>query len=107
MPTNIVLVKDYGVIVVGNVESKIVKTKMAKSVLDAGWCTFKTQLMYKSHRSASVFKEVNESHSIQDCSACGVREGPKGLEGLGVKAGFFRSEECTTTETGMPPPTFW
>ena len=81
------LIKDYGVIVVGDVDSsKLVKTKMAKSVLDAGWSTFKTQLMYKSLGAASVFKEVNESYSTQDCSACGAREGPKGLSALGVKS---------------------
>jgi IS605 OrfB family transposase len=79
------LVKNYGVIVVGNVDSsKLVKTKMAKSVLDAGWSTFKTQLSYKSHWAASVFRQVNESFSSQDCSACGSRSGPKGLEGLKV-----------------------
>ena len=79
------LVKNYGVIVVGDVSSsKLVKTKLAKSVLDAGWSTFKAQLLYKSHRAAAVFKEVNESFSTQDCSACGARAGPKGLAGLQV-----------------------
>jgi putative transposase len=81
------LVKNYGVIVVGDVSSsKLVKTKMAKSVLDAGWSTFKTQLSYKSHRAATVFKEVNESFSTQDCSACGTRAGPKGQKDLWIKA---------------------
>ena len=79
------LVKNYGVIVVGNVSSsKLVKTKMAKSVLDAGWSTFKTQLLYKSHWAAVAFKEVNESFSTQDCSACGTRAGPKGQSELHV-----------------------
>ena len=80
------LVKNYGVIVVGDVSSsKLVKTKLAKSVLDAGWSTFKAQLLYKSHRAAAVFKEVNESFSTQDCSACGASTGPKGLSGLKVQ----------------------
>ena len=80
------LVKNYGVIVVGDVSSsKLVKTKLAKSVLDAGWSTFKAQLLYKSHRAAAVFKEVNESFSTQDCSACGASTGPKGLTGLKVQ----------------------
>jgi putative transposase len=79
------LVKSYGVIVVGNVSSSaLAKTKMAKSVLDSGWGMFKTQLMYKSHGAAAVFEEVNESYSTQECSACGARTGPKGLDDLGV-----------------------
>ena len=79
------LVKNYGVIVVGNVSSsKLVKTKMAKSVLDAGWSTFKAQLMNKSDVAATVFQEVNEAFSTQDCSACGTRAGPKGQSGLKV-----------------------
>jgi putative transposase len=80
------LVKNYGVIVVGNVSSsKLVQTKMAKSVLDSGWSAFKTQLGYKSRWAEAVFKEVNESFSTQDCSACGTRAGPKGLDGLNVE----------------------
>lgn len=79
------LAKNYSVIVVGNVSSsRLAKTRFAKSVLDSGWGMFKTQLMYKSQLAASVFKEVNESFSTQDCSACGARSGPKGLAGLGV-----------------------
>jgi IS605 OrfB family transposase len=79
------LIKNYGVIVVGNVSSsKLAKTNMAKSVLDQGWSTFKTQLLYKSHRAAVAFKEVNESFSTQDCSACGTRAGPKGQAELCV-----------------------
>jgi putative transposase len=80
------LVKGYGTIVVGNVSSSnLAKTKMAKSVLDSGWGMFKTQLMYKSQEAASVFEEINESHSTQECSACGARTGPRGLGDLGVK----------------------
>lgn len=79
------LVKNYGVIVVGDVSpSKLAKTSMAKSVLDSGWSTFKAQLMHKSQWAATVFKETNESFSTQDCSACGARTGPKGQKELGV-----------------------
>ncbi|WP_419619508.1 hypothetical protein [Thiolapillus sp.] len=42
------LAECYGVIFVGDVSSaKLVKTKMAKSVLYAGWHQLKTQLKYK------------------------------------------------------------
>jgi len=49
-----------------------------------GWGILKTQLKYKSHEAAGVFKEVRESFSTQECSACASRSGPKGLAGLGV-----------------------
>ena len=64
--------------------SQLAKTKRAKSVLDCGWGTFKTQLIQKSPRAATVFKEVSEAYSTQDCNACGARAGPKGQAGLGV-----------------------
>ena len=79
------LVKNYGVIVVGDVSpSQLAKTKRAKSVLDCGWGTFKTPWMHQSQRAATVFKEVSEAYSTQDCNACGARAGPRGQAGLGV-----------------------
>jgi IS605 OrfB family transposase len=75
------LVKENSLIVVGNVSSKaLAKTKMAKSVLDAGWYMLKTQLDYKSKGMQSVFIEVNEAYTTQSCSCCGVisRNSPKG-----------------------------
>jgi putative transposase len=65
--------------------SKLVKTRMAKSVLDAGWATFKHMLRYKSAIRRGAFVEVSERWSTQTCSDCGVVGGPKGLEGLGVR----------------------
>lgn len=80
------LSREYKTVVVGNVSSsKLAKTNMAKSVYDSGWGMLKTQAMYKSNDAASVFLEVNESYSTQECSACGARTGPKGLGDLGVK----------------------
>lgn len=50
-------------VVVGNVSSsKLVKTKMAKSVLDAGWFMLKTQLSYKAKGQKVEFLEVNEAY---------------------------------------------
>jgi putative transposase len=80
------LVAASGAIFVGNVSAeKMVKTRMAKSTLDAGWSMFKTMLEYKCHQAGVVFAEVNEAYSTQTCSQCGSMEGPKGLRGLGIR----------------------
>ncbi|MCV6588033.1 MAG: transposase [Marinobacterium sp.] len=66
------LVNRAGEIYVGNVKSSpLTRTKMAKSVLDAGWAMLKTMLEYKYDSAGIVFKEVNESYTTQTCSSCG------------------------------------
>jgi putative transposase len=73
-------------IFVGDVSSsKLAKTTMAKSVLDAGWSAARTMLKYKCDDAGVWFKEVNESYSTQECGSCGARTGPKGLVGLNVR----------------------
>ncbi len=81
------LVNENAAIFVGNVSSSaLVKTKMAKSVLDAGWSTLKTLLEYKSAHAGIVFEEINESYTTQTCSCCGSRlNSPKGRAGLGIR----------------------
>ena len=82
------MVQDYGAIFVGDVSSaKLVKTKMAKSTLDAGWLSLKTMLEYKSHQAGVVFDVVNESYSTQTCSCCGsiAASSPKGRAGLRIR----------------------
>lgn len=82
------MVNDYGAIFVGDVAShKLVKTKMAKSTLDAGWASLKTMLEYKSHQAGIVFEVVNESYTTQTCSCCGAipASSPKGRAGLGIR----------------------
>ena len=80
------LVRTHGAIFVGNVNSlALVKTRMAKSVLDAGWGQFKTMLQYKSDDAGRWFKEVDEAYSTQMCHCCGSISGPKGQEGLDVR----------------------
>ena len=82
------LVKDNGAIFVGNVNaSGLAKTKMAKSVLDAGWSIFRTMLQYKSDSAGVLFEEVNERYTTQTCSCCGVipASSPKGRAGLGIR----------------------
>jgi putative transposase len=80
------LVAEHGTIFVGNVNAAgLVKTRMAKSVLDAGWSKFRTMLKYKCDDAGAWFEEVNEAYSTQTCSECGALGGPKGMEGLGIR----------------------
>jgi putative transposase len=91
------LVKNNAAIFVGNVASaKLVKTKMAKSTLDAGWAKLKTMLEYKSHQAGIVFEEVNETYTTQTCSCCGVipASSPKGRAGLRIRE--WVCSECGT-----------
>lgn len=92
------IVRENSLIVVGNVSSrKLAKTKMAKSVLDAGWFMLKTQLEYKSVATQGVFIEVNESYTTQTCSCCRCisSNSPKGRAGLGIRE--WTCVECGTT----------
>lgn len=82
------LVQENAAIFVGNVNpASLAKTSMAKSVLDAGWSMFRTQLAYKAIRHGVLFEKVNEAYSTQTCSCCGVIPGssPKGRAGLGIR----------------------
>lgn len=91
------LVRNNAAIFVGDVASaKLVKTKMAKSTLDAGWAMLKTMLEYKSHQAGIVFEVVNESYSTQTCSCCGVipASSPKGRAGLRIRE--WVCSECGT-----------
>lgn len=82
------LLNSHAAIFVGDVSSKkLVKTKMAKSVLDAGWFMLKTQLEYKAIARSVVFEVVNERYSIQACWCCGTisANSPKGRAGLRIR----------------------
>lgn len=87
------IVRENHLIVVGNVRSSsLARTRFAKSVLDAGWTTFRHMLRYKARRHGAVFIETDERYSSQACSCCGVipDSSPKGIDALGM-----RSWECT------------
>ena len=80
------LVLENILIVVGNVNAAaLAKTKMAKSVLDAGWSMLRTFLEYKALARKVQYIEVNEAFSTQDCSTCLARTGPVGLPGLSIR----------------------
>ena len=84
--TSTAIVQRAKLIAVGNVSpSKLAKTSMAKSVLDAGWSQLRTMLAYKAIRLGVDYCDVNESGSSLTCSACLAKSGPRGLSQLGVR----------------------
>jgi putative transposase len=80
------IVNDYQTIKIGDVSSlKLAKTRMAKSVLDAGWSMLKAQLHYKGQQAGRSVIIVSERDSTRTCSNCKVLTGPTGLDMLVVR----------------------
>ncbi|MBL1110729.1 transposase [Streptomyces sp. 5-8] len=58
----------------------LARTRMAKSVHDAGWSAFTTMLEYKAALYGRTFHRIGRFEpTSQVCSACGVKDGPKPL----------------------------
>ncbi|MGW4441173.1 RNA-guided endonuclease InsQ/TnpB family protein [Streptomyces sp. NPDC004596] len=58
----------------------LARTRLAKSVHDAGWSAFVTMLEYKAARYGRTFVRISRFEpTSQVCSACGVQDGPKPL----------------------------
>jgi putative transposase len=90
------IVTEYQTIVVGDVSSlKLAKTRMAKSVLDAGWGMLKAQLQYKGQQAGRSVFIVNESNTTRTCSSCKALSGPAGLDMLVVRT--WVCSECGET----------
>ena len=90
------MVNEYQRIVVGDVSSlKLAKTRMAKSVLDAGWGMLKTQLQYKGQQAGRCVEIVSERNTTRTCSNCKALTGPSGLDMLDVRTWVCR--ECGVT----------
>ncbi len=80
------IVDRYQNIVVGDVSSlKLVKTRMAKSVLDSGWGMLKAQLQYKGKYAGRSVLAVSERNTSCACSTCGSISGPRGVNELHVR----------------------
>lgn len=60
--------------------SGLARTRLAKSVHDAGWSAFTGMLEYKARRHGRTFARIGRFEpTSQVCSACGVKDGPKPL----------------------------
>ena len=58
----------------------LARTRLAKSVHDAGWSMFVNMLEYKAARAGRTFAKIGRFEpTSQVCSACGVKDGPKPL----------------------------
>jgi putative transposase len=56
------------------------RTRMAKSVHDAGWSSFVGMLEYKARLHGREFHRIGRfTPTSQTCSACGMKDGPKPL----------------------------
>jgi putative transposase len=56
------------------------RTRLAKSVHDAGWAAFTAMLEYKAKRHGRTFARTGRFEpTSQLCSACGIKDGPKPL----------------------------
>jgi len=80
------LIDRYQFIVVGNVRSlPLIKTRLAKAVLDTGWGILRTQLQYKGQQAGRRVLVVDEWNTSRACSACRALTGPAGVNGLRVR----------------------
>jgi len=74
---------------------KLIQTRMAKSVLDAGWGMLKAQLHYKGQQAGRSVLIVNESNTTRTCSSCKALTGPAGLDMLVERT--WTCTECGVT----------
>ena len=82
------LVGDNKRVAVGNVSSKaLARTKMAKSVYDAGWGLLRGMLRYKTLARGATYLEIDEYLSSQLCSHCGSLPDsrPRGIAQLRIR----------------------
>ncbi len=87
------MVDRYQNIYVGDVSSLgLVKTRMAKSVLDSGWGMLRRCLQYKGEHAGRSVTVVNERHTTRACGGCGALSGPRGPDMLAVR--YWRCEHC-------------
>lgn len=70
----------------------LARTRLAKSVHDAGWAQFVAMLEYKATRYGRTLVKIDRFEpTSQTCSTCGVKDGPKPLH--------IREWTCTACNT--------
>jgi putative transposase len=80
------MIDRYQNIYVGDVSSpKLARTRMAKSVHDAGWGMLRRMLQYKGEHAGRSVMIVDERDTSRVCSSCGAPLGPSGLRRLVVR----------------------
>ncbi|MGW1467129.1 RNA-guided endonuclease InsQ/TnpB family protein [Streptomyces sp. NPDC002308] len=75
------LIRENQAVAVENLAVKgLARTRLAKSVHDAGWSAFVSMLEYKAARYGRTFVKIDRFEpTSQVCSQCGVKDGPKPL----------------------------
>jgi putative transposase len=75
------LIRDSQAIAVEDLAVKALgRTRLAKSVHDAGWASFVDMLEYKARLHGRTFIKIGRfTPTSQTCSACGAKDGPKPL----------------------------
>ncbi|HEY2268835.1 MAG TPA: RNA-guided endonuclease TnpB family protein [Streptosporangiaceae bacterium] len=75
------LIRDNQAVAVEDLAVKgLARTRMAKSVHDAGWSGFVAMLEYKARLHGRAFYRIGRFvPTSQACSACGIKDGPKPL----------------------------
>jgi putative transposase len=74
--------------------SGLARTRLAKSVHDAGWSGFVAMLEYKARLYGRVFIRIGRFEpTSRTCSACGAKDGPKAL--------YVREWTCPECQTQL------
>ena len=75
------IIRDNQAVYVENLcVSGLGRTRLAKSVHDAGWAAFTSMLEYKARKHGRTFTRIGRYEpTSQTCSACGIKDGPKPL----------------------------
>jgi putative transposase len=75
------LIRDNQAVAVEDLAVKALgRTRLAKSIHDAGWSAFVGMLEYKARLYGREFHRIGRfTPTSQTCSACGVKDGPKPL----------------------------
>ena len=76
-----ILIRDNQAVAVEDLAVRgLARTRLAKSVHDAGWSAFTAMLEYKARLYGREFHRIGRFEpTSQVCSACGIKDGPKSL----------------------------